>query len=555
MSALYASRKGKVLILTKNELKASNTWYAQGGVAAAVSTTDSFNKHIADTIKAGRGLNDRKTVEFIVKNAPKAIKELEKFGIEFAHQPAQQPASRQSTENYNLKLEGGHSEKRVLYYKDKIGQSIESNLIKQIKKNRNITTETNAFALDLIMDHSGQKCIGVEYITKSKTNHLSSKTINENEDTALNQDKEKKLEKHLFNRVYARRIILATGGAGQVFSKTTNPAIATGDGIAMAARAGAKIKGMEFVQFHPTALVNSTSKLKNNLYKGNLNENAPLFLLSETLRGEGAKLLNYRKERFMIKVHPQAELAPRDIISKAIFEQQKKGPVFIDLRAIPLKTLKAKYPAILDKLKKEKISYLRLIKITPAAHYLCGGIKTDIYGRTSIKNLYAMGECANNGLHGANRLASNSLLEAAVMSGQVAKNPLPKSIIEIEAQSSYQNTKSLKKDGAIEKQLNALKTPQILSGTNSYKHISDVMKYRNTIQKVMMEKCGIIRNRKDMESAKKQIQEILSELNSHRKQWSDIPYIYETINLSETALLILNASLRRKKSIGCHIVT
>ncbi len=540
MSALYAAKKGTVLILTKSELKKSNTWYAQGGVAAAISSDDNFKKHITDTLKAGHYLNDQKTVEYIIKKAPTAIKELERFGVTF---------EREQANRYNLKLEGGHSKNRVLYHKDKIGQNIENNLIKEIKKNPDITVKTNCFALNLVMNQTEKKCIGVQYISNSKTQ----KKINKNTTYRYTDQETKKNYIGTANpkilSIYCRRIILATGGAGQIFSKTTNPAIATGDGIAMAHRTGAKIKGMEFVQFHPTALVNSTSTLKNNPDKVALNKNTPLFLLSETLRGEGAVLLNYKKERFMIKIHPLAELAPRDVISKAIFDQQKKGPVFIDLRAIPKKRLKNKYPTILNKLKKENIPYNKPIKITPAAHYLCGGIVTDIFGRTSIQNLYATGECANTGLHGANRLASNSLLEAAIMSKQVIKKPLPKNIGKPKTQLSNRNNNSLFKINRTDKQFNIPSTTQKIHTSELHEEISKIVYYKEKIQTIMMKKCGIIRKREDMKLAKKQIQKILSELNSFKNDLQ-IADLFETINLAETAMLILTMALKHTKTSG-----
>ncbi len=554
MSALYASEKGKVLLVTKSELKASNTWYAQGGVAAAVSINDSFKKHIADTIKAGHGLNDKKAVKFIIKSAPKAIEELEQFGIKFAHQPIQHRVNQPSSKNYDLKLEGGHSEKRVLYYKDKVGQSIENNLIKQVKKNDNITIKTNCFAVDLILDEAGKKCTGLKYIANSNNQKTFGTDTSYKGGQRQNRKKNNDTATPELVSIHSKRIVLCTGGTGQIFSKTTNPSVATGDGIAMAARAGSKLKGMEFVQFHPTALVNSTAKIKNNSDKHALNENPPLFLLSETLRGEGAVLLNHKKERFMIKKHPLAELAARDVISKAIFNQQKKGPVFMDLRAIPLKTLKNKYPAIFNKLKKEKIPYNKPIKITPAAHYLCGGVATDIFGRTSIQNLYAIGECANTGLHGANRLASNSLLEAATMSRQVTKKPLPKTICIPKTKSANRINKTSFNNDKTEKQFTIPESTNTVRNAFSAQQISKIVDFREKIQTIMTEKCGIIRKRKDMDSAKKEIQTILSELHSHNKTQFNT-YLVETINLTETALIILTAALKRKKSSGCHITT
>jgi len=370
LSALHASKKGTVLVVTKKKLAEGSTTYAQGGVAAAVGPKDSFKKHIEDTLEAGHFLNDRKAVEFIVRRGPAAVLELESFGVRFHYGADGRP---------DLKLEGGHSANRIVYFKDEIGREIENALIKKIKKTKNIKVMENTMAKDLIIGSDKKTCLGVEILQKDR-----------------------------LIRIYGRRTVLATGGAGQVYLKTTNPEVSTGDGIAMAHRAGGLITNMQYVQFHPTALDSNAN---------------PLFLLSETLRGEGAKLINEKGDRFMQNAHPLAELAPRDIVTQEMIKHKK---TYLDLRGVSPKTLKTKYPSILAKiLASGKNPQKDTIPVSPVAHYLCGGIKTDLRGRTNIKELYAIGECADTGLHGANRLASNSLLEAAVMSAQIITPPLP----------------------------------------------------------------------------------------------------------------------------------
>jgi len=381
LSAINASKKGSILLLSKEKLLNSNTYHAQGGISAVVSNDDSFKKHIKDTLESGHDHNNRKTVEFIVKKAPAAIKKLSQLGVNF---------TKTSSGTYELKLEGGHSSKRIVQSKDSTGKTIVEALIKQIKNNKKIDLIENCFVKDLLV--RVKTCYGVQVIYKSK-----------------------------FHNYYGINTILATGGIGQIFEKTTNPKVATADGIAMAKRAGAKTKDLEFVQFHPSALNRGQS---------------PLFLLSETLRGSGATLVNKKLEQFMSKYDDKGDLAPRDIVAQAIYQEQKKGKVYLDMRSIKTSTFKKQFPHIYNKLLSYKIDpSASPAPITPAAHYSCGGIQTDLKNSTSIKNLYAIGEVACNGLHGANRLASNSLLEGAVMSEIIP--PLPKKHLKGEKTKKY----------------------------------------------------------------------------------------------------------------------
>lgn len=396
--ALNASKIGKVIVITKKTLQKSNTWYAQGGIAAVLSEIDNFEKHIKDTMKAGHYKNNRKAVEFLVKNAPKAIEKLLELGVKF---DLKKNISKQISKNIsnlnNLELgrEGGHSENRIVHVGDLTGQAIEKILVKKLKekakKKENIEFYENCFAIDLILEKN-LKCLGVEAILKN-----------------LNSSKDQQKEQNII--FLAEKTILCTGGSGQVFQTTTNPTIATGDGLAMAIRAGAKIQDLEHYQFHPTAL--------------DIKKENPLFLISEAVRGEGAILVNQKGERFMKNQHPQKDLAPRDIVTQAIIDQQSQGnKVFLKFKEnqFTKKELQKRFPQIFKKLQEYKIDLSKdLIPVTPAAHYQCGGIKTNLKGETSIKNLYAFGEVACTGVHGANRLASNSLLEALVFSNEILK--------------------------------------------------------------------------------------------------------------------------------------
>lgn len=462
LSAINASKKGSVALLTKKGLEMSNTYLAQGGIAAVVLKSDNVNKHIADTLKSGHNHNNRKAVEYIIKKGPNAIQRLSRLGVNF---------TKNSSGDYELKLEGGHSDKRIIQGKDTTGKTIVDALIPHIKSNKRIHHIENIFVKDFLI--KGGICYGVQCIYKTS-----------------------------FCNIFAEKIILATGGIGQVYAKTTNPKTATADGIAMTKRAGCKIKDPEFIQFHPTAL----DKGKN-----------PLFLLSETLRGAGATLVNKNFEQFMSKYDPANDLASRDIVSRAIFKESKKGKIYLDMRNLKKTLLVNQFPAIYKKLLSYNINPLTdPAPITPAAHYSCGGVQTDLSNQTSVKNLYAIGEVACNGLHGANRLASNSLLEGAVMSEIIPS-------------------------------LTGKKTSHPNFSVKKYKKQPSTQKIRKQIQKIMSEKLGIIRKTKEMQSALKELIFLKTKLPPSTDKESS-----ETQNLLTTAIIIASAALKRKKSLGCH---
>ena len=441
----------------------SNTNYAQGGISAVLSRHDSYESHLEDTLKAGCYHNDIKAVEYLVKEGPKMIKKLMDLGTPFEQK------------NGVLKLtrEGGHSCRRVVYSKDTTGHAIEKILVESVTQNNNIKVLEDSMAIELIVQDN--MCYGVQYL----------------------QDKKIK-------EIYSKAVILATGGSGQLFKKTTNPKIATADGLAMAYRSGAKLEDLEFIQFHPTALNK----------KG-----APSFLISEAVRGEGGRLKNAKGKRFMHDYHEMKELAPRDIVSRAIAKESKKGEVVLDISYKDTEFLKTRFPAIYKKLLEYKIDMTKQpIPVLPAAHYICGGVKVNLKGETSIKRLYAFGEVARTGVHGANRLASNSLLESIVFSNQIvtAVKDLKHGIKELKI--SRPDHINFKTDETNKK-----------------------------IKEIMWQYVGLMRNAKGLKIAIKSLENI--EKNLPQGINKDI---IETKNMVQSGKLIAEAALKRKKSLGCH---
>lgn len=387
--ALKVAKEGRVAIVAKNPLEDANTYYAQGGIASVTNPWDNFEKHIADTLDAGGGLCDRRVVEKVVREAPAQIRELISWGVDF---------DRDETGNFDLHREGGHSENRILHHKDSTGAEIQVSLIDTIRKHPNIDVYDHHFAIEILTQHHlgqivtrhtpGIECYGA-YILDQETNEI---------DTFL-----------------ARVTMMATGGIGSVYQTTTNPLVATGDGIAMVARAKGEIKGMEFVQFHPTALYHPGAR--------------PSFLITEAMRGYGGVLKTIDGMEFMHKYDRRGSLAPRDIVARAIdSEMKERGEehVFLDVTHKDATETKEHFPGIYEKCLSYGIDITReMIPVAPAAHYLCGGVVVDLNGCTSIGRLYANGECACTGLHGANRLASNSLIEAVVFADAAARHSLP----------------------------------------------------------------------------------------------------------------------------------
>ncbi|KAM3099636.1 L-aspartate oxidase [Phormidesmis sp. 146-12] len=371
-TALCLPAHFQVGLITKDQISRSASDWAQGGIAAVIDPQDSTDLHLDDTLKAGAGLCDYQAVKFLVENAAECIHNLVDMGVAFDRQGS----------NLALTLEAAHSRRRVLHAADTTGRAVVTTLTEQVLSRKNIHIVAQAFVLDLWLD-SEQTCQGVSVVYEGQVHWIR-----------------------------AGAVILATGGGGQVFAQTTNPAVSTGDGVAIAHRSGAILRDLEFVQFHPTALTQP---------------GAPRFLISEAVRGEGAHLVDRRGHRFAFDYHPAGELAPRDVVSRAIFSHLQKteadpalANVWLDLRPIAPETIRHRFPNIIQVCQRWGINvFEEPIPVAPAAHYWMGGIETDLLNRTSISGLYAVGETASTGVHGANRLASNSLLECLVFGAQL----------------------------------------------------------------------------------------------------------------------------------------
>ena len=388
--AIKVADRGSVCLITKAVADETATKYAQGGIAAVMYQPDTYEKHIRDTMIAGDELSDPEVVRIAITESTERIRELIEWGVAF---------DKKESGRYDLAREGGHSEFRVLHYKDKTGAEIEQTLLNRAKSHPRIEVLENHFSIDLITQHH----LGVEVNRRSSDITCYGAYV-------LDPVAEE------IHTVLARVTMLATGGAGNVYSNTTNPEIATGDGIAMVYRAKGKIEGMEFIQFHPTTLYFPGEK--------------PSFLITEALRGFGAVLKTGDEEEFMHKYDERGSLAPRDIVARAIDNEMKTSGeecVYLDCRHLDEKDLISHFPTVYAKCLSLGINISRdMIPVVPGAHYLCGGIRVDTDARASIQNLYASGECASTGLHGANRLASNSLLESAVFSHRAAMDALQK---------------------------------------------------------------------------------------------------------------------------------
>ncbi|MEO8146520.1 MAG: L-aspartate oxidase, partial [Bacteroidia bacterium] len=386
--ALKVAEHGKVMIITKSNEDETNTKYAQGGIAAVFNAPDSYEKHVQDTLIAGDGLCDEKIVHIVVTEGSERVRELIEWGADF---------DKTKEGEYDLAREGGHSEHRILHFKDVTGLEIERKLLKQIHAHPNIKLYSHLFAIDIITQH-----------------HLGEEVTRHNDNLECYGAYVLNLQTDEIDTVLARTILMATGGAGHVYKTTTNPSIATGDGVSMVYRAKGRANGMEFIQFHPTALYNP-------------GEN-PCFLVSEAVRGFGGVLKTRNGKEFMQLYDERKSLAPRDIVARAIDNEMKKSGdefVYLDCTHLDKEKFIEHFPNIYNKCLSLGIDITKnMIPVVPACHYMCGGIAVDEYGKSSIKNLYAVGECASTGLHGANRLASNSLLEAVVFSHRASINAI-----------------------------------------------------------------------------------------------------------------------------------
>jgi len=471
--ALKTAQHGEVTIVTKKRVMESNTNYAQGGIAAAIGSLDSFEKHIRDTLTTGDGLCDRRVVELVIKEAPEKIRELTDLGVDFNREG----------DRLSLAREGGHSTRRIVFVGDYTGNAVEQALVSQIRSHPRIHIFEGCFAFELITEDG--KCYGAHCI---------------------------RTHKQELESFYAKTTILATGGIGQVYGRTSNPEIATGDGVAMAYNAYAKIEDIEFIQFHPTTFDKKGREP---------------FLISETIRGEGATLRNSDGETFMKKYHEMGDLAPRDIVSRAIINEMDRGPVYLDLTTKNREYLEERFPTIYERLTEYGIAMDKeWIPVSPAAHYLCGGVKTDIDGKTNIRGLYAIGESACTGLHGANRLASNSLLGCLVFSSRAAKA------------SARENRRRMEIPR---------KAPEY-SVTENGEYEDEL---RSRLQSLMWRRVGVKRDGERLKEAVEEIQRIRKEAKSLTGNGLSERKI-ELRNMALVGELIARAALIRKESRGAH---
>lgn len=497
-AALCLPESLRVGLMTKDSLRTGASEWAQGGIAAAIAPEDSPVFHLEDTLKAGAGLCDRAAVEFLVDNAPAAIHRLVKMGVAFDRKQ----------DKLAMTLEAAHSHPRVLHAADTTGRAIVSTLTERVLQRENIQVVSQAFVLSLWLNPETGRCQGVGLLHDGQIQWIR-----------------------------ASATILATGGGGQVYSQTTNPAVSTGDGVALAWRAGAKLRDLEFFQFHPTALTKP---------------GAPHFLISEAVRGEGAHSIDRRGHRFAFDYHPKGELAPRDVVSRAIFNHLEKNPalgkcVYLDLKPIDRDRIRYRFPNIIQVCQQWGIDlFTEPIPVAPAAHYWMGGVEVNLLNQTSIPGLYAIGETASTGVHGSNRLASNSLLECIVYAAQLSK-------IEVAEELSSQNADS---QASVTIQQN-----YAIEAENS-------RRIRSELQALMWHSAGIVRSRDILEDA-------IARVTAWREEYALAPpnlnpnpdrniilespeaeanlrICAETLNLLDIAYLILKSAAWRTESRGGH---
>jgi L-aspartate oxidase len=496
--ALLAAEKGSVWIVTKKESRESNTNYAQGGIAAAVSPADDFDSHMKDTLEAGDGLCNEELVRRMVEAGPELVERLMSYGVAFS------PAHGDSGEKFALGREGGHTRRRVLHCSDLTGREIEQKLLAACLAHPNIQVRENHMGVDLLLgkhvglegEHSG-RVVGCLVLER---------------------------ETHKVRSFLADAVVLATGGCGKVYSYTSNPDIATGDGLGMAFRVGARLANLEFVQFHPTCLFHPEAKS---------------FLISEAVRGEGAVLINERGEKFMQRYHPLADLAPRDIVARSIDREMKTSGdpcAFLDLRHLPRESVEKRFPNLVRTCAGFGIDMAgQPVPVVPAAHYMCGGVATDGHGRTSLPGLFAIGEVACTGVHGANRLASNSLLEA-VYFAQTAREALDQ---EPEVFASSPRT--------------IFSRPlRFGSGTPKEAEVMVLEHDWDLVRKVMWDYVGIVRENERLQIAMERVRAIRDTVERFYVSTVLTPAIVELRNIALLAELIVLCARSRQESRGLH---
>src|SRR5436853_1688365 len=492
--ALKAAKHGSVAVITKRKGSDTNTAWAQGGIACVTSDEDSFELHVRDTLEAGAGLCDEAVVRTIVTEGPDRIRELAEFGLQFDEREVS------GHREFDLGKEGGHSKRRVLHVRDATGKEIEETLLRELSRQSHVQLLENHTAVDLITAAklgfaTDDRCLGV-YVLDEKTGEVET--------------------------IRSDRTVLATGGCGKVYLYTTNPDIATGDGVAMAWRAGVEISNMEVIQFHPTCLFHAEAKS---------------FLISEAVRGEGGILRNHRGEDFMKRYDPRGSLAPRDIVARAIDAEIKRSGakcVFLDISDKPPEFLRERFPHIYATCLQFGIDMSKEpIPVVPAAHYQCGGVKTDVNGATTLRGLYAIGEVACTGLHGANRLASNSLLEGVVVAHRAAE-----ASVRVQPPSHAARKISL---------------PEWESG--DVQDVDElVVLYHNwdEIPRLMWDYVGIVRTDKRLQRASARLRNLQREIREFYWDFKVSVDLLELRNLATVAALIVDSALSRKESRGLH---
>ncbi len=492
--ALRIADKQKVAIITKGPGKDGSTYYAQGGVSAVLSTEDSFDSHTEDTLKAGGELSNNEAVKFTIEHGPENIRWMQELGVPFSRET--DPAG---ARELHLTREGGHTHRRVVHAADATGKAISDTLENHARHHKNITFFEHHIAVDLITsekqgyDESENSCIGA-YVLNKKSNHVET--------------------------FQARFVVLATGGASKVYLYTSNPDGSTGDGIAMAWRAGCSVSNMEFNQFHPTCLYHPEAKS---------------FLITEAVRGEGGKLLLPDGKPFMHKFDERGELAPRDIVARAIDHEMKRlgAPfIYLDISHRSPAFIASHFPTIYKRCLTYGIDITKEpIPVVPAAHYTCGGVNTDLHGRTDIRNLYAIGETAHTGLHGANRMASNSILECLVF-----------------AQSAAENIKSLCEQKYEFRNIEKWDESRV---TDSDEEV--VISHNwDELRRFMWDYVGIVRTNKRLERAMHRVSLLQQEINDYYSNFRITSDLIELRNLTLVAELIIRSAMSRKESRGLH---
>lgn len=497
----------KITIITKTQADETNTKYAQGGIAGVWDEQkDSFEKHIEDTLIAGDGLCNKHVVEIVVTEGPERIKEIIEYGARF---------DKDESGEYSLGKEGGHSENRILHHKDVTGSEIERAMLAELKACKNIELINHCFVVDLITQHH------LGYLVTKSTPDIQCFGV-----YVLN------LHNNNIEKILAPITLLASGGNGQAYRTTTNPKIATGDGVAMVYRAKGRIENMEFIQFHPTAL-----------YEPGV---SPSFLITEAVRGDGGILRNKDGEAFMERYDERKDLAPRDIVARAIDSEMKRGGtehVYLDCTHMDKEKFIHHFPNIYERCKKIGIDVMeQWIPVAPAAHYSCGGVKTDVMARTSIQNLYACGECASTGLHGANRLASNSLLEAMVFGHRAYIDTIEKVREREELPVTLERWQAQVPDWDAK-------------GTTEPREMILITQSLKELQQIMSDYVGIVRNDVRLERASRRLDLLHEETEQLYENTRVSPQLCELRNLITVGYLIVKGAQFRKESRGLHFNT